>query len=116
MMKKLILLLIVVLGITCMDSIAQKGSERQMLYTLTADTMEISDSDRIVVVSIGVPAWATDSCVVQGVSSTITGHTTNGWILAPGEAVNIGLGYIPIKFLRIIARDKARIMLVPQIK
>jgi len=115
-MKKVII--IAILGVFALVSHAQTSvrmnQESVGFFTITADTMQIVKADQIVKFSVYCPTGATDSVHVSGATFTLSdGHATNEIVLPPGEtAINLGFDYAYSDTVRIIADNKAWIMLL----
>lgn len=76
-----------------------------------ADTVTIANTDNVYSINISVPAGATDSTTVYGTGKTLTGiSAASGIQLAPGESLTVGDGILPIRYLRIVVADKARLV------
>lgn len=85
-------------------------------HTVTAgDTITITPSDNVYGISISVPASATDSTIVIGNARTLSSGTVSqvedGVKIAPGEYFNVGGDNNRIKYMYIIVRDQARIII-----
>ena len=88
-------------------------SEAVYLWTLNNETMTISKSDDIGLVSIAVPEGATDSCHVDGSGKVVNGIATNGLVLGPGGAITLyHRSGRRIKHLQIIADDGSNAMIL----
>ena len=95
-MKKLILLFaIAVLGMAAKaQTPVRVSSETVGYWTITADTMNIVESDDVIRGSIYNPSYATDSVTITGCTFTIDGIAANGIKIPPGEAsISFGFDY-----------------------
>ena len=116
-MKKIIvfgLLLAAGAAVTQAQTSVRMNQESVGLFTIAADTMQIVKADQIVKFSVYCPTGATDSVHVSGATFTLSdGHATNSIVLPPGEtAINLGFDYAYSDTVRIIADNKAWIMLL----
>lgn len=84
------------------------SSETVGFWTVTADTMQILETDNVIAGSVYCPSFASDSVHISGCTFTIDGIATNGISIPPGSpAVNFGFRYAISDTLTIIADDVA---------
>jgi len=115
-MKKIIVFLFVAFAVTQAQAqtSVRMNVESVGFFTISADTMQIVKADQIVKASVYCPTEATDSVHLSGATFTLSdGHATNSIVLPPGEtAINLGFDYAYSDTVRIIADNKAWIMLL----
>jgi len=114
-MKKILLTLVLVgfgLAMHAQTNVRMK-SETVGFWTLDGDTMLIVKSDAVVMGSVYVPSYATDSVTISGCTFEVDGITTNGIKVAPGQvAVKFGFDYAVSDSITISAPDLVWLMLL----
>ena len=109
-MKKLLLVFGILVGLVGQGVAQMRAVENYSFFTFTtADTLTVVTDDGVCGIAIYVPSSSTDTCIVSGVTKVVSGITSNGVKLAPGDRLSFGGGANPITYVRIIIRGKANI-------
>jgi hypothetical protein len=112
-MKKLIIILAFLPLFAAGQTNVRVSTERVGFWTITNDTRLITTADKVIHGSVYCPMESTDSVLITGCNVTVGGIVSNGILLPPGEAaLNIGFDYAYTDTVRIIAQNKAWIMLL----
>jgi hypothetical protein len=113
-MKKTLFIGILFSLALCANAQFQKSVKYVTCNLEANDTLRITKTDKIVAITVSVPASATDSVHVSGDTQGYLGRVPAPIVFGPGESFSVGYDdQVRINKLTIIVKDKARIILIP---